>query len=155
MTKPAANSIEGKAEPYMKRIESLKGDLESERSKYMNACKPIHEDIRDIYTEAKTAGVSAKALKGLVKFRELEKRQDAIADDFDEDNGAIYEVLIEALGPLGKAAAKAAGHPAGDDDKDLRSTAQKQTDKERADEEALGRVGRGKSEAADSLAKTH
>lgn len=154
MTK-AANSIEGKAEPYLQRIEKLKADLESERSRYMNACKPIHEDIREIYVEAKGAGIPAKALRGVVKFRELERRQDSIADDFDEDDGAIYEVLIEALGPLGKAAARAAGHPAGDDDKDLRPTALKQAEKERADEDALSKVGRGKGEAADSLAKTH
>jgi uncharacterized protein (UPF0335 family) len=98
----APNSIEGKAAGYLERIENLLAALESERGKYMAACKPIREDIADIYTEAKDQGVAKKALAGLVKYRELEKRQQAIGDGLDIADQSDYESLVAALGDFGK-----------------------------------------------------
>jgi uncharacterized protein (UPF0335 family) len=142
----AKNSMEGKAQAFLKRIESLNADAESAKGTYMQECRERREDIKSVYEEAKDAGVPPKALRGLVKKRALEKKAAAIPDGFDIDDAAAYATLCEALGDLGKAAAKAAGHaPNGtdDDDRDLRGTAQKQADKERADEAALEGVGRG------------
>ena len=95
------NTIEGRAQPFLKRIERLLDDLESERGTYMSRCKPLHEDIREVYAEAKDHGVAVKALKGLVKWRELEKKQAGIATDFEDiDEKATFDQLVEALGPL-------------------------------------------------------
>jgi uncharacterized protein (UPF0335 family) len=135
--------MEGKAEGFLKRIETLMAEAESAKGTYMAECKERREDIKEVYTEAKDAGVPTKALKGLVKKRTLQRKADAIPDGFDIDEAAAYETLCEALGPLGAAAAKAAGHdPESDDDRDLRGSAQRQADKERADEAALAQVGR-------------
>lgn len=144
----AKNSLEGKAKPYMERIEHLFADLESEKGSYMARCKEIREDIREIYTEAKNNDVPPKALRGLVKFRELERRQADIADGMDIDESAAYSHLVEALGPLGRAAAKAAGVEV-DDDKDVRPPHLKAKTEGRADEAALDKVGQGA--AVDSL----
>jgi uncharacterized protein (UPF0335 family) len=151
--RPAArmgdNTLEGRAQPFMKRIESLIGDLDSERGAYMAKCRPIHEDIREVYAEAKDHGVPVKALKGLVKWRELEKKQAGIATDFaDIDEKASYDQLVEALGPLGFAAAVAAGHRRADNGGDPRPAPKSEAaappaEQPRADESELARVGRG------------
>src|SRR4029079_14076745 len=101
----AKNSLEGKAEAYLARIETLLADIDSERGLYMAHCKEFREDISEIYVEAKDNGVPVKALKGIVKYRQLKKKQDAIAATFDIDEAAAYETIREALGPLGAAAA--------------------------------------------------
>ena len=113
MTKPASNSVEGKAELFLKRIENLLDELDSLRGKYMNDCKPFHSDIKEVYAEAKEAGVPSRALNGLVKYRKLERDQDKIGDGFDLDEQSAYESLVGALGDfadtaLGKAAAEKA-----------------------------------------------
>jgi uncharacterized protein (UPF0335 family) len=139
----AANSLEGKAAPFLKRVEALMAEGESAKGTYMAECKERREDIKQVYTEAKDAGVPVKALKGVVKKRSLERKAEAIPDGFDIDESAAYETLCEALGPLGKAAAVAAGHAVDDDDRDLRGNAQREADVQRADEAALEQVGRG------------
>lgn len=153
----AKNSMEGKAEGYLKRIETLLAEMDSAKGTYMAECKDRREDIKEIYTEAKDAGVPVKALRGVVKARALDKKLNAIADGFDIDETAAYQTLCEALGPLGAAAARAAGHgPKEDEERDLRPDALKQAEKERADEAALAGVGKGpdaKAAAVDSLAK--
>ena len=107
----AANSMEGKAEPFLKRIEVCLAEAESAKGTYMAECKERAADLKEIYTEAKDAGIPIKALKGVVKLRSLERKIDAISDGFDIDEAAAYETLCDALGPLGEAAAAAAGHP--------------------------------------------
>ena len=97
----AKNSLEGKAEGYLLRIETLLSDIDSERRTYMARCKELREDISEIYVEAKDNGVPVKALKGIVKHRQLQKKQDAIAAGFDIDEAAAFEQIREALGPLG------------------------------------------------------
>jgi uncharacterized protein (UPF0335 family) len=140
----AKNSMEGKAEPFLKRIENLHADAEEAKAVYMNECKERREDIKSVYEEAKDAGVPLKALKGLVKRRQLIRKADAIPAGLDIDEQSAYAQLVEALGELGMAAAKAAGHDVDDDDdRDFRGSAQKQVDRERADEAALAGVGRG------------
>lgn len=105
----AKNSMEGKAEPFLKRVETLKAEAESAKGTYMAECKERNEDIKQVYTEAKDAGVPIKALKGVVKKREMERKISAIADGYDIEEQAAYSALVEALGDLGRAAADAAG----------------------------------------------
>lgn len=140
----AKNSMEGKAEAFLKRIETLIAEGESAQGTYMAECKERREDIKEIYEEAKDAGVAVKALKGIVKKRALEKKIAAIPAGLDIDEASAYASLVEGLGPLGEAAAKAAGHkPKSDDERDFRSSAQRQAEQERAAEAALSGVGRG------------
>lgn len=149
MARLAANSIEGRSKPFVERIENLMAEGETAKGTYMAECKERRGDIKEIYTEAKDKGIPIKALKGLIKYRDLERKQNKIGDGLDIDEQSAYQNLVEALGPLGAAAAKAAGFESGDDDADLRPTALKQADKERADEADLGKVGQGKEPAAE------
>lgn len=144
----AKNSMEGKAEGFLGRIENLLDEIEKAKSAYMNECKERRQDIRDIYAEAKDAGVNVKALRGLVKHREMAAKLEAIPDGFEEDEREAYETLVAALGPLGAAAAKAAGYGNGEEDRDLRPS-NLRNDEGRKDEDQLAKVGRGA--AVDSL----
>jgi len=149
MTELPKNSIEGKAKPYLERIENIHEELESLRGTYMSECKALREDIRDIITEAKDKGVPPKALRRLVEHRKLEKRQGELAAGLDEEEAEAFERLVEALGPLGRAAAEKAGHTPKSGGADPNA---------RADEEQLAHVGKGaaaKSDAVDSLTSKH
>jgi uncharacterized protein (UPF0335 family) len=97
------------ADSYLQRIEHLLGDLDKLRSTYMTKCKHVREDITTIYQDARESGLEVRALKGLVKYRALERKQATIDDDFDEAEQLAYTQLIEKLGDLGAAAAKRAG----------------------------------------------
>lgn len=97
-----ANSVEGKSAPFLQRIENVLAEIESAKGKYMAEAKTRREDIKEIYGEAKDAGVPKKALQGLVRYRELEKKQNAIADGLDIDEQSTFEVLVEALGDFGQ-----------------------------------------------------
>lgn len=96
------NSIEGKAAPFLARIENLHDDLESKKGAYMASCKAVRDDIKTVYSEAKEAGVAPKALKGVVRNRQLHRKIDAISDGLDIDEISTYEQLCEALGDFGE-----------------------------------------------------
>jgi uncharacterized protein (UPF0335 family) len=160
VVRPGDNTLEGKAKPFLKRIESKLDELESLRGSYMADCKVVREDVREIIGEAKDAGIAVKALKGLVEYRKLERKQDKIAADFDIDESAAYDQLVEALGPLGAAAARAAGYRGNDDNRDVRPrhmtqpgasatppSSAAENGSERADEAELARLGRGNDPA--------
>ena len=113
MAKAGANSLEGIAAPFVERIENVMGDLASLKGTYMNECKGFREDIKEIVDEAKDAGVPKKALKGIVKYREMERKQAALADGMKPDDADAFETLVAALGqldgiPLAEAAKSAA-----------------------------------------------
>lgn len=96
------NSIEGRALPYLQRIEALNADLETERGTYMQRARSLRDDIKEVISEAKEKdSVPVKALKGLVRYRELEKKQKAIGDGLDIDEASTFEQLLEALGDFG------------------------------------------------------
>lgn len=106
---PHANSGDPKA--FLQRIENLIGDIETMRGEYMERVKEVREDIKLVYEEARDQGIEVKALKGLVKYRALERKQDEIADGLDLSEKAAYDNLIMTLGELGRAAAERAGYP--------------------------------------------
>lgn len=116
MAKMAENTIEGRSKPFIDRIERLVKELESERGAYMAACKPLREDIKEIYGEAKEAGIPAKSLRQTIKYRELERKQKALAEGLDIDEQATFEQLVAAFGGHVEDGGQAAFDLAGTDD---------------------------------------
>lgn len=110
MTLLPANSVEGKARPFLERIENILTDLDSLRGKYMSECKVRREEIKLIYEDADNHDVPAKPLRALIKYRELERKQTGIAEGLNRDDAEVYEQLRDTLGELGAAAAERAGH---------------------------------------------
>jgi uncharacterized protein (UPF0335 family) len=116
------NSIEGRAEPFVRRVESLMDELATLRGRYMAECKAVRGEIKDVYKDAKDEEVPVKPLKALIRYRELERKQNEIAAGLDDMTDlADYQTLVEALGefgdtPLGQAALDLAGGGGDDDD---------------------------------------
>lgn len=141
------NSVEGKSAPYLARVENILADLDRMKGEYMAACKAKREDIKEIYKEAKDDDVPVRALKGLVKYRELERKQSAIEETIPDEEVSEFEMLVEALGdyadtPLGQAALDLAGD--GDDGEDDPRPRFKKTE----DQPPAPKKGRGKKAAA-------
>jgi len=126
------NTLEARAMPFLARIEDHNANLDSLRGSYMAGCKVVRAKIKDVYAEAKDAGVNPRALKGVVKHRQLARKQEKIAASLEDvDDAAAYAELIEKLGPSGAAAAKR--HGFGDEPKEHITSG----------DEFLSRVGRG------------
>jgi len=106
------NSIEEIAGPFLEEIEQHMEELESLKGAYMSDCKAVRQKIKDSYVSAKEAGCQVRPLKGLVKWRQLERKKVKIDASFeeDEDEAQIYARLVENLVPLGIAAARSAGY---------------------------------------------
>ncbi len=102
----AANSIEGKAKALADRIEVLQKAIEFEQAMCSEECAPHRESIKEIWTEAKAAGLPLKAMRAYVRVRTAQRK--AVAK-LEPDERASYEALREAMGPLGAAAAEKAG----------------------------------------------
>lgn len=89
---------------FIEKVEALDGDLATERSEYMNRCKAIHSDKKEVFKEAKAAGVNKKALKGHVEKRKLEGKIEEIANDLEGDDNDAYVAMELALEKLKEAA---------------------------------------------------
>ena len=106
---PVGGNFKRAVKEYVGRIINLHGDLDSERSTYMNACKPIHSDIKELYGEAKGEGIPTRELKAAVKMRLLDLRKERVRDALDENQQSNLDNIRMALGdlettPLGQAA---------------------------------------------------
>jgi uncharacterized protein (UPF0335 family) len=104
-----ANSVDAKARPFVDRVERIVAEMESDKGTYMAKCKANRERIKEVLTEAKDRGLPVKPMKGIIKHRSLERKKQKIAAALDIDEQAIYAQLVDALGELGAAAARAAG----------------------------------------------
>lgn len=119
------NDLASRAKPFIERIERLDGEIDSLTGEHMAACKELRADIKEVVKEAKGAGINAKALKGIIKQRKLQRKIDAIDTEFDLDESAQFDALALAFGdtPFGRHAkerAEQARGAADDDNRDLR-----------------------------------
>lgn len=132
------NNIVVRAEPYIHKIEGIEADIESEKGRFMAYCKTRRKLIKDAIKAAKDEDVPPPVLKGIVARRKFDRKIANIPTDFDIDEAAAYRELETAFGPLGKAAAKAAGYgDKGEPSADERKAAEH--------EAGLQTVGRGKT----------
>ena len=107
------NSIEGRALPFVERIERLKGEIKMINEKSKLERKDKQEDIKEVHLEVKAAGLAVRAVKEIIEDRALERRKlerrKRTLEKLDIDEGAQFQVLVETLGDLGRAAAERAG----------------------------------------------
>jgi uncharacterized protein (UPF0335 family) len=131
-----------KVEPFLKRIETLRADRDTERGESMARCRAIADDIKNVYGDAEAAGIEPKALKALVKRRALEGQITGLPAEFDEEEARQYETLATQFAgtPLGEWASRA--------EPDWQ---------ERPDEADLAKIGRGRGRRkdTDALADAH
>lgn len=80
------------------RLEDCADDIDSERGKFMSACKVIRERMNDLFTEADARGVPKKELKALIQAREKSKQARGIIAKLDADRQETAAMLAEAFG---------------------------------------------------------
>lgn len=106
---PGHNGFDPKTvSSFVARIESLHEDLLKERSAYMLACKQIRGDITLVLDEAKDAGIPKRALKSVVRVRELEGKAEMVRQELEAEDQQNHDLIRQALGdladlPLGQA----------------------------------------------------
>lgn len=96
-----------------KRVAAIQDQMASEQGAFMSAQKRHREDISEILDEAKAIGVPRKVFKAKLKQIKAGVDFDHAADNLDEDERSMLDVVTEALGdfgdsPLGQAAREAA-----------------------------------------------
>jgi uncharacterized protein (UPF0335 family) len=130
------NDIAAMAAPFLKRIEEIDDELDSEKGAYRATCRTLRSKRKDVFGDAKDAGIAVKPLKAVVKLRKLENKIDALPDDFDIDESAQFSALAQAF----------AGTPFGDFAASRAHAAEEDGGEEapRPDEEYLARIGRGR-----------
>lgn len=116
-----ARILEGKnraspseAGSFVDKYEEFEAQLASERSKFMLACKKIHEQQRELLDDAKSQGVAKKVVKTIVDARKLEAKAKAAFASLEDDDRSFAVDIRKALGdfadlPLGAAAVSANG----------------------------------------------
>lgn len=99
---------------FVARVEQLNDDIQREKDECKALCDPIKEDIKAVFDEAETAGISPDLLKGAIKERKLRRDAEKVQEKFQGTRKDQYHSLLLAIGEfaetdLGSAAvAKAA-----------------------------------------------
>jgi uncharacterized protein (UPF0335 family) len=111
------NDLATKAAPFLQRIEEIDEELDSEKGAYMATCRTLRSRRKDVFGDAKGAGIAVKPLKAVVKRRKLENKIAGLPSEFDIDESAQYEALAAAFAgtPFGDFAAERANGPRSDD----------------------------------------
>lgn len=87
-----------KVDAYFSRISNLDDEIETIMGRAKADCKPYHQDIRDIYDEAKAEGFSPSVLKALYSIRRKEAKT---VSKLDDDDRAIFEKMRDDFHGLG------------------------------------------------------
>ncbi len=116
-TKPGDNGFDpDQSKNFVERIINLHTELESESGR-------IRSEIKDVYDEAKGAGIPKKLMKAAIKKLRAKEREKSNLAELESDYPGQFEKLMTALGeyantPLGAAAVANAGGPPGPQPRD-------------------------------------
>jgi uncharacterized protein (UPF0335 family) len=99
---------------FVEEIENYRGQQDRLREKCSEDCSAITESITAVYSAAKDAGVNKKALKKVVRTRELERKAKAEREKLEGFEQDTFDKIRLALGdlaelPLGQAALRSNG----------------------------------------------
>lgn len=89
-----------KAKPFLKRIESIQGDIDKIRADATEECAPHYEDIKEIKQEAHDAGIPRREFNVLIAQRKLLRRADSIRANLSEEQQQNLDQMVLALGDL-------------------------------------------------------
>jgi uncharacterized protein (UPF0335 family) len=97
---PSNGYPKGKVKDYVSRWENVQEDIQTAHMAYMTKVGRLKEDQADILEEAKSNGIPRRALKKVLKTRELQRKVEAIREDLEGDEVDQYDLLRHALGDL-------------------------------------------------------
>lgn len=77
----------------VQRVENLHADMLKSKMKHMAFCKEARADIKEVFKDAKDAGIDVKSCKSLIKIRELDRKTEQIKYALEGDQYAMFEHL--------------------------------------------------------------
>lgn len=94
---------------FVDKFEELEKEKLREKMTYMERCRRISEQQKDLLDDAKSQGLPKTVVKSVVKARELERKIESLMEEMEDDAKQIFKDIREALGdyadlPLGQAA---------------------------------------------------
>ncbi|MDQ0510929.1 hypothetical protein [Ancylobacter amanitiformis] len=90
--KPNTGSVDRElCAEFERRYASYQGDLDSLRSDYMNACKDVRGDMKDLFEEAKERGIVLKPFKARLKVLNLRKRIEKVRDELEAEDARLFD----------------------------------------------------------------
>lgn len=94
---------------FIDKFEELEKEVLREKMTYMERCRRIREQQKELLDDAKGQGLPKNVVKAVAKARELERKAQALMEDLEDDQQQIFKDIREALGdyadlPLGAAA---------------------------------------------------
>lgn len=102
------------AASFVDKFEELEDQIGTLRSDFMNKCKAVREQQKELLDDAKSQGIAKKVVKIIAEARRLEQKAKAKLDDLEDDDRALAVDIRKALGdyadlPLGAAAVEREG----------------------------------------------
>ena len=97
---PSNGYPKGKVQDFVKRIENVEEEIASAKGIFMRKVGKLREDQKDVYEEAKGAGIPRKALRKVIKVRKLESDAEAVREELEGDEIDQFDLLRFALGDL-------------------------------------------------------
>lgn len=91
-------------EDFVNRMLDRHEALAALASEHMLKCKDVRADMKDILDEAKDAGISKKALKGVVGKILLQRKAEAIREELEGEHQDDFDKIEQSLGILGETA---------------------------------------------------
>ena len=86
-----------KVASYVNPIERVDRDLESEKGAYMNRCKQLRDQKKNIIEDARDAGLPKAPLKAMVKIRMQEGKIEDLRAELEPDEVEQLDLLIHAM----------------------------------------------------------
>jgi hypothetical protein len=98
-------TIAESAHPFLARIETLMGEIASEKAACMARCRELQSDIKAVFVEAKnTKGVQKKPLRDIIKRRALQNKIEGLGQFDDQEESQQYDAFVLAFAgtPMGE-----------------------------------------------------
>lgn len=94
---------------FVDKFEELEKEVLREKMSYMERCRRIRSQQKDLLDDAKSQGLPKNVLKSVVKAREYDRKAEALMEELEDDAAQIFKDIRQALGdyadlPLGQAA---------------------------------------------------
>lgn len=111
-------SLTEKGRDFITRIEHLEGQIDDEMQHFKDEMiAPLKADVKQIYDDAKSAGLTKKSVKAIVAARKKERQVGMARAALDIADQSAFDRIRNALGDyaeteLGRAALNAFGIPA-------------------------------------------
>ena len=93
---------------FVGEIDKFKDAIASRQGEYMKFCRDQRDLISGVFDRAKDAGIPRAELKVVLKERDLQRKIEALRDNFEDDQAETYDQIKLSLGmisdlPLGQA----------------------------------------------------